>query len=272
MHEHIDISAHKEFFVAYAESFCKKIDDAAMLRLKIRHTEHVLRYAELLVQQEDCLQKHARACILAALYHDIGRFEQFLLYKTFRDTQSVNHALHGLKVLKREDILQKEKPLIQGQVLAAVGMHNRFALPSGLDSGLKNITYAVRDADKLDILRVMAEQFSPFSPCPTDGDEHEHRHEAVTFYAKDEPHKWSDVMLQDILHNRLASYANIVYINDFKLLLGSWVHDMYFSASKKYMWEDGHLHRILDSLPDVAPMHKAKAHILTQLKAQQKPC
>ncbi len=251
--------AHKDFFAHYSEDFCHKIADASMLRLKIHHTERVLHYVELLVQEEACLKEHSKACTLAALYHDIGRFEQFLQYNTFRDTQSVNHALHGAKVLKKTGILQCESKEVQKHVLAAVAMHNRFALPHGLDRALKNITYAVRDADKLDILRVMSEQFSPVQKGE------EKKHEAVTFYAKNEPSLWSPAMLEDIMQNRLASYANIVYINDFKLLLGSWVHDMNFASSKKYMLNDGYLHKILASLPDVAPMHRAKAHILAQL-------
>ncbi len=257
------ISKHKALFFAYAEHFCQKSSDASMLRLKIFHTQQVLRYAKRLAAEEQSLKEHARACALAALYHDIGRFEQFHVYQTFQDSKSVNHALYGANVLKREGFLQSESRKVQCQVLAAVAMHNRFALPKRLDNALKNITYAVRDADKLDILRVMAEQFSPSIAD-------EQKHGAVTFYAKDEPMLWSEAMLEDIMQNRLASYANIVYINDFKLLLGSWVHDMYFTASKKYMWQDGYLHAILDSLPDVNPMHEARAHILNQLKVVQK--
>ncbi len=261
-----DITLHQDFFTHYAQSFCEKTQDASMLHLKIQHTQRVLQYTQTLIQYEPVLQEHARACSLAALYHDIGRFEQFYLYNTFRDTASVNHALHGAKVLKKEGILQGEKPHVRKQVMAAVAMHNRFTLPQGLDMGLKRITCAIRDADKLDILRVMAEQFTPCAPG-------EKKHDAVTFYAKDEPLRWSPAMLEDIMQNRLASYANIVYINDFKLLLGSWVHDMKFATSKKLMLKEGYLHSIFESLPKDPVMDAAKEHIFSLLVAAQiKPC
>jgi putative nucleotidyltransferase with HDIG domain len=42
-----------------------------------------------------------------ALFHDIGRFEQFKTYGTFDDRASENHATIGLKVLKATDILNR---------------------------------------------------------------------------------------------------------------------------------------------------------------------
>ncbi len=260
-----DITSHQAYFTRYAQSFCEKTQDPSMLHLKIQHTQQVVNYVHTLVQHETALQAHARACSLAALYHDIGRFEQFFLYNTFRDSASVNHALHGAKVLKKERILQGESFEIRKQVMAAVAMHDRLTLPKGLDSGIKCITCAIRDADKLDILRVMAQQFSPCA-------QGEKKHEAVTFYAKDEPLCWSSIMLEDIMQKRLAAYANIVYINDFKLLLGSWVYDMNFTTSKRIMLEEGYLHSILESLPEDPAINTAKEHIYSLLlTAQTKP-
>ncbi len=254
------ISQHQAFFAAYSQRFCRMAEDASMLHLKIVHTEHVLQNMQSLLQEETCLEPHVRACLLAALYHDIGRFEQLLQYKTFKDAQSVNHAHLGVKVLKQEGVLKNESSVVQQQVLAAVGMHNRFALPDGISEDIRRITLAVRDADKLDILRVMAEQFSPARP-------QEEKHGAVTFYAKDEPLMWSQVMVDDVLQNRLASYDNIVYINDFKLLFGTWIHDIHYTSSKKIMLKAGHLESILHTLPALPALEKAKEHILTLLRA-----
>ncbi len=259
----ICIAKHEAFFAQYSQSFCEKIDNPAMLQLKILHTEHVVRHVRTLLCEETCLAPHAKACLLAALYHDIGRFEQFLRYKTFKDTQSVNHALLGAKVLKRSGILHGEDKVLQRQVIAAVAMHNRFAVPQGVAKDVRLITHAVRDADKLDILRVMAEQFRPVLPG-------EVRDGAVTFYAQDAPLLWSEPMYEDIMQNRLASYANIVYINDFKLLLGSWVHDMCFTSSKRIMLQAGNLQSILSTLPEDPAMERAKAHILGLLQAVQR--
>ena len=109
-----------------------------------------------------------RACLLAALYHDVARFEQYLRWHTFRDRESCDHGQWGVRILKREQRLEDEAPAVRTLVLVAVGLHNRFALPPGLPEGMARICHAVRDADKLDILRVMDEHLSGPRPyCPT---------------------------------------------------------------------------------------------------------
>ncbi len=253
------LSQHEAFFASYAQSFCEKTEDSAMLHLKILHTEHVVKHMRVLTQQEPELIPYARPCILAALYHDIGRFEQFLQYKTFKDAHSVNHATQGVKVLKQHGVLADESKEVRGFILAAIGMHNRARIPQGLSLPLKNIAQAVRDADKFDILRIMAEHFSAIKDAKSVSN-------AVTFYAKDEPLLWSETIVQDILHNRLASYDHIVYINDFKLVLGSWVHDMNYMSTRKAVHASGYLHTIMHSLPDAPSMHAARARIFSLLK------
>ncbi len=255
------ISFHEAFFSSYAQAFCQKTEDTAMLQLKIEHTKRVVQHMRVLVQHEAVLLPHAHACILAALYHDIGRFEQFLAYKTFKDAQSVNHATLGVKVLKEQGILDCESKELRAQVLAAVGLHNRFAVPKNVNPALAHITHAVRDADKLDILRIMAEQFMPKDSTQSISN-------TVTFYAKDEPLLWSDVVVQDVLQNRLASYSDIVYINDFKLVLGSWVHDITYSTTHRAMHRSGYLQAILESLPKAPAVDAAKAHIFSLLQAR----
>jgi len=42
-----------------------------------------------------------------ALFHDIGRFEQFRTYGTFNDKKLGNHATLGLKVLKETNVLSQ---------------------------------------------------------------------------------------------------------------------------------------------------------------------
>ncbi len=253
---------HEEFFAAYTQPFCLAApsQQRAMLELKIQHTKQVLRHMRLLVQHEKPLQAHARICLLAALYHDIGRFEQFSRYGTFKDAHSVNHATLGVHILKQQGILDQEKPLVRNYVLAAIGMHNRFALPVKLHPNLAAIALAVRDADKLDILRVMAEHFS----MP------DTQNSAVTFYAKDEPLCWSESIVQDVLHNRLASYNDIVYVNDFKILLGSWIHDIHYATTKQALVRSGYLESILQDIPQDSLVQQAKTHVFHLLQKYTK--
>ncbi len=259
---HRDVSEHEGLFLEYAASFCEHVEKKDMLDLKIVHTMRVLEHMRCLVREEEVLRTHARACLLAALYHDVGRFLQFSTYGTFKDAHSINHAVLGAKILHRQGFLRHESKEVQRQVLIAVSMHNRYKIPHKISLELVRVINAVRDADKLDILRIMAEHFS----CK------DAQNAAVTFHAKDFPMSYSDNVLQDVLHNRLASYADIVYVNDFKLLLCTWVHDITYKSSLHRLLASQYIEVIMAGLPDIPVMQTVQDHVrktLSQLTANE---
>ena len=47
---------------------------------------------------------------IMALFHDIGRFEQYKQYRTFSDYRSEDHAALGVKVIKANRILNGFEP------------------------------------------------------------------------------------------------------------------------------------------------------------------
>ncbi len=256
MRMHTDISSHEAQFLAYAQGFCEaELEHKDMLLLKVHHSHEVLRHMRHLVERENVLFPHARACLLAALYHDVARFYQFSLWRTFKDSPGCNHGLLGVKILKEKQFLQEETKHIQTQVLAAVGMHNRFKVPPKIPQDIALITYAVRDADKLDILRIMAEHFRKKEGLSS----------AVVLHAKDDAQGWSPKIVDAVLQGRVASYGDIQYVNDFKLLLGTWLHDLYFASSRSAFATSGYMQGILQDLPHIAEVDEAKAHIENML-------
>ena len=132
-----DISSHKLFFTAFFESFlAREQEDKAPLRLKYEHSIRVFEHVERLVDDGEfaaaasCLPLPLplleRAALLAALYHDVARFPQFYRWRTFRDQNSVNHGLFGVKVLKSEAALKAESPELRRLVQSALVLHNRY--------------------------------------------------------------------------------------------------------------------------------------------------
>ena len=144
-----DISCHEAWFAAYAarerEKECRRDGgDPSPMDLKLHHTMQVLAHARAIVAGGRFAPPLDRACLLAALYHDVARFEQYLRWHTFRDRESCNHGQWGVRILKREQRLKDETPAVRKLVLAAVGLHNRFALPAGLPEGMARICHAVQ--------------------------------------------------------------------------------------------------------------------------------
>ena len=164
----VDISSHLTWFKSYAaEKTAQEKGDTSPMNLKLRHSLNVLENARRIVEGEKFDAATARLCLLSALYHDVGRFEQYLRYHTFRDRESCNHGLMGVRILKAQGCLEQEPPETRKLVMAAVGMHNRFALPASTPPTVALITNVVRDADKLDILRIMDEHLggpAPYNP------------------------------------------------------------------------------------------------------------
>jgi hypothetical protein len=261
MRQHTDISRHEQLFADYAAlKRAEAHDDAAPLDLKIRHTSHVLANARDIVGNERFSPLIARSCLLAALYHDVARFEQYLRYHTFKDSESCNHGLTGLTILKRERFLDGEEKTVRRIVLAAVALHNRFALPRRLPEDLCLTARVVRDSDKLDILRVMDEHLRGPKPyCPT-----------VVLSLPDNQDTAGKAVIDAAFAGRVAAYADLRSVNDFRLLLGTWFFDMHFPASRNRFVEDGHAVRLLEALPSAAPYGPARNHLLACFRSQGK--
>ena len=251
-----DIAAHLDWFTAYAaRERAKEQGDASPLDLKFTHTLAVLANARRMVEDGDFPPPLPRACLLAALYHDVGRFEQFLRHHTFRDRESCNHGQLGVRVLKKEHCLASESPAVRRLVQAAVGMHNRFALPARTPDDVALTANVVRDADKLDILRVMDEHLSgpgPYNPT-------------VVLQQPDDRTIAGEGVLAAVREKRVAAYADLRCVNDFRLLLATWFYDLHFAASRRQFLEDGHARSLLRGLPDDTPQAPLRDLMLRRL-------
>lgn len=227
------------------------------MELKIQHTALVLEHARRISVAHEFSPPLARATLLAALYHDVGRFPQYARWSTFKDSQSVNHGLLGVKTLKTCQALATEDCRTRQLVLAAVGLHNKFAVADHLCADLQQVVHAVRDADKCDILRIMADELNKTGP----------KHKAVVLHVQDDPRLWTPKVVNDILAERVAGYADLRSVNDFRLLLGSWLFDLRYGVSKEYIKKSGRIEQLLQHLPADAPVQQARQLLLKHLAA-----
>jgi hypothetical protein len=105
----------KEWFSGYCRSFyTDSMEDNRNFDLKEKHTSLVCTNMNILA---DSLTLHDNERLTAeaiALFHDVGRFEQYRRYSTFRDDISVNHATLGVRVLADGRGSRKSAPDCQG--------------------------------------------------------------------------------------------------------------------------------------------------------------
>lgn len=258
---------HRQRFLDYTATF-EDVPDAAPLRLKVEHTFKVFDHACCVIDslgwERSPLKEKAqdeelcRAAILAALYHDCGRFPQFKQYRTFLDAKSVNHAVLSFQTMRDNGFLKEESPRVRHLAQCAVLLHNKHALPNRLDTDARFVTDVVRDADKLDIFRIMVSYLTSALP----------EKDAVLLHVKDEPENWSPYVAEDVLAGRIVKYSDLRYVNDFRLLLGTWMHELRFAATKRELVERGMMAEVLSQLPEAEALRPA----VEKLKAMLEEC
>ena len=252
-----DITSHQEWFAAFTDGYRRaEQQDVMPLDLKVEHTRAVLDHTRLLTAEGAIPPPLHRTCLLAALYHDVARFPQYARWHTFKDSLSANHGLLGIKVLKKHACLDAEDPVVRARVLAAVGMHNRFAVPRGLSPELRLVVDAVRDADKLDIFRIMAGHLAGEPPY----------NEAVVLHVLADPDLWSPAVVRSALQGQVASYAQLTSVNDLRVLLSTWMFDLRFAATRRQLARSGLVPLLLAPLPPVPALQEARHYLLDQLE------
>ena len=146
---------NEEIFMRYVHGFdvsCKSI---------YRKINHSLRVSKICKKIAISLNLNDELIELAAfigLVHDIGRFTQWENYHTYNDLKSVDHAMIGIKILFDNNLIKKF--IVENKyydiILNAIKCHNEYILDCGLDENSLIMSKMLRDADKIDILYMIA--------------------------------------------------------------------------------------------------------------------
>ena len=234
----MNLQTHKKWFAEWVnEKISSTTLDPEPLRLKLEHTLAVLSRTEQLTRELPDRLKNILA--LAALYHDFARFDQYLIFQTFKDAQSYNHGFAAVKLLKKYKRLEKLDKDAKNHVMIAVGMHNRAALPDSLQSTYRQGCNIIRDADKLDILRVMENHLSgcrPYNPT-------------IVLSLPDSPAPGNPELVKLVMAGRVGSYSSLRTVNDFRLLLGAWFYDLHSETARRIFISEGYGPKIVADLP-----------------------
>ena len=146
------------WMTAYMNRFVTD-DDVVMqgIRIKMIHTGYVTAIARELAEHLQLSPRDVQLAEIMGLFHDVGRFRQYSIYKTFNDSQSEDHADLGLKVLAEEmPYLQELPPEDAELVRFAIQNHNKKEIAPAKDQRQLVFARLLRDADKLDIYRVLS--------------------------------------------------------------------------------------------------------------------
>jgi len=224
----------------------------ANLKLKEVHTRRTCKEALFLANELGMSDNQKRIAEVIALFHDIGRFEQFIRYRTYNDPRSVNHCLLGLEVLRRTKVLEEvdgpEKQLIE----KTVEYHGLRELPKDLSAECLLFSKLIRDADKIDALYVVTDYYRQYAENPEGF--------KLELELPDEP-RYSAEVLERLLSGRLIDYNYLRTLNDMKLCQLGWVYDVNFTATLRLIKNRKLLEALVDFLPKTSDIERVKQKI-----------
>ena len=135
--------------------------------------------------------------------------------------------------------------------------HNKPRIPE-LDEKSTFFLKLLRDADKIDIWRVMSEYY-----------EGKLKNEEMGLgYLK--TGKISDKVYKDVINGNLVRFTDVRTIDDFKLFHISWIYDLNFKKSYKILEEKQYIDKIFNTLPDNKKIKILRKKIKEYLKHSAK--
>ena len=239
----------------YMKSFYS--DDSEVqqgILIKETHTGYVTSNCVELSKSLKLNQHDIELAEIIGLFHDVGRFRQYSLYKTFNDADSEDHADLGITVIDELDFFKELSDVDNEVVHFAIKNHNKKLIEPTDDDRKLLFAKIIRDADKLDIYRVL----EPFLA-------QENADKMPKFIKGKERAEISPDFIENFVAGNQADYRKIRTNGDRKIVRLMWIYDINFAWTMKKIVERGYIEKIVDALPmdsDVAKgVERLRAHV-----------
>ena len=238
--ERADLVLFRRWFTAYVAGYYGSDGNSpGPIHLKEVHTARTCKEITLIGHALKLAKADLLLAETIALFHDVGRFPQWGRYGTFIDRDSEDHARLGLAELARFKVLNpigaEEAALIE----EAIRHHNTKELPSHLAPRSLFFARLLRDADKLDIWRLVIE-------------ERRRRSDGST------PRLHSRELLMEIHEGRIPDFDLVHAPGDMQLLRLAWVYDLNFAPTCREVLKRGYLEALFEELPATEEMHELR--------------
>lgn len=208
--------------------------------IKEKHTGYVTANCIELAKYLNFSKHDIELAEIIGLFHDVGRFRQYSVYKTFNDADSEDHADLGIKVIEELDFFKKLDDGDYEIVKFAIQQHNKKDIAPTDDERKILFTKVIRDADKLDIYRVL----EPFL-AQDNADQMPH-------FIKNEGRYNANIspdFVENFVTGKQADYRKIRTNGDRKIVRLMWIYDINFVWTMKKIVERGYIEKIVLNLP-----------------------
>ncbi len=230
----------RTWYDAYVLEFSSE-DSEIMINIDLlkEHASRVLENVRELALSVNLDESNLFLIQTAAILHDIGRFEQLVKHGTYADTEDSNHIQIGLNVIEEHMVLTGLEEDERQLVIDCVSLHDLSELPKISNEHSLALIHLLRDADRIDVLRIVSDYYT---------------------HKKVHPNRYLDMELKDmpsiakkidkaIMAEKVARREDVETVNDLKLYQMSWVFDLNHKRSFKMISEKSYIKAIFETLP-----------------------
>ena len=226
----IDIKKSKDEFMKYTNNY--DIENENIER-KIYHSLRVMEISKKIATNLGLENEKIELATLIGLLHDIGRFEQFKIYQTYSDLESIDHGDLGADILKQNNFIRNfiKEAKYDEIILKSVQNHNKYKIADDLNKEEKLFCKIVRDADKIDIL-----------------------YEAIEIFWKKGREEIQNDLISDKVYNEFLNKKLIKKDKNMKkngidklVLMLAFVFDINFYESLEILKKEDYLNKILNN-------------------------
>ncbi len=227
-----------EWMSAYMKSFYT--DDEEVQRgilIKEKHTGYVTSNCVELAKFLNLSNHDVELAEIIGLFHDVGRFYQYQKYKTFNDAQSEDHAELAFKVIEGLEFFNELSVDDYELVKFAIKNHNKKVIEPCDDDRKIFFAKLIRDADKLDIYRVLLPYLKQ-----------ENADKMPNFITGRSPDISPD-FVEKFVRGEQTDYNSIRTNGDRKIVRLMWIYDVNFKWTMEKIVQRGYIDKIVENLP-----------------------
>lgn len=240
----------QSWFNDYVSNFYSKGQDQEndwAIHLKEEHSWKVREEIMLISQRLNLSENDILIAEVLGLFHDVGRFYQYQRYRTFRDDLSEDHAKIGARIVANSHILKDLTGVEKNLITKGILYHNIHTLPENKDPRCLFFCKLLRDADKLDIWRVVISYYYR---------KQNRNHNPILELGLPDTPGYSNTILNDLYFGQTSSSNTIKNLNDFKLLQIGWVYDINFYPTFQEIKKRNYIEKIASTLPETQELKK----------------
>ena len=220
--------------------------------------QHTLRVVQEITTLGQMLQLNDHEMLLAkiiALFHDIGRFEQLMTYGTYNDYRSVDHGTLGMLIIAASNVLGDLAEEERWLICDAIDGHNKLHIPEGLTNKALFFTRLIRDADKLDIFRIVIKEGRDIDAPSGDT--------PVSF--NDDV---SDSIFESVMQGKNINYDQVKNLTDLALIRIAWIFDLNFASTLQLVIDRGYIEQLAATLPSTSRVDQILSSVHNFIKIQ----